>query len=156
MIDFGEHADEKKILDMTPMLDVVFLLLIFLMLTSIFAKPMLPLNLPQAATGVHEPEPEVTVFAPRGGGAVAPAPEPPVPPASAAVDRTMVAPPQPASAPAPPGRAAVASPGPPAPGSSPWLRYAADSRPCQPKTPSARCSARTSAWSVHSRDGAGP
>ena len=61
MIDFGEHVDEKKTLDLTPMLDVVFLLLIFFMLTSIFAKPMLPLNLPEAATGQVEQEPEVAV-----------------------------------------------------------------------------------------------
>jgi biopolymer transport protein ExbD len=61
MIDFGEHIEEKKALDMTPMLDVVFLLLIFFMLTSIFAKPMLPLDLPEAATGKIEQEAEVTV-----------------------------------------------------------------------------------------------
>lgn len=61
MIDFGEHAAEKKSLDLTPMLDVVFLLLIFFMLTSIYAKPMLPLNLPEAATGQLEQEPEVIV-----------------------------------------------------------------------------------------------
>lgn len=48
MIDFGEHKPAKKSLDLTPMLDVVFLLLIFFMLTSVFAKPMLPLNLPKA------------------------------------------------------------------------------------------------------------
>lgn len=51
MIDFGEHKPEKKMLDMTPMLDVVFLLLIFFLLTSIFSKPSIPLNLPQAETG---------------------------------------------------------------------------------------------------------
>jgi biopolymer transport protein ExbD len=61
VIDFGEHVEEKKSLDLTPMIDVVFLLLIFFMLTSIFAKPMLPLNLPEAATGRVEPEPEVSV-----------------------------------------------------------------------------------------------
>lgn len=61
MIDFGEHGDEKKSLDLTPMLDVVFLLLIFFMLTSIYAKPMLPLDLPQAASGEVGQEPEATV-----------------------------------------------------------------------------------------------
>jgi biopolymer transport protein ExbD len=43
------------------MLDVVFLLLIFFMLTSIFAKPMLPLNLPEAKTAELAPEPEVVI-----------------------------------------------------------------------------------------------
>lgn len=59
MIDFGEHVGEKKSLDLTPMLDVVFLLLIFFMLTSIFAKPMLPLDLPEAASAVAAQEPDV-------------------------------------------------------------------------------------------------
>ena len=54
MIDFGEHKPEKKLLDMTPMLDVVFLLLIFFLLTSIFAKPTIPLNLPEAETGTRQ------------------------------------------------------------------------------------------------------
>jgi len=49
------------------MLDVVFLLLIFFMLTSIFAKPMLPLDLPEAATATVAPEPEVRVAIHRDG-----------------------------------------------------------------------------------------
>lgn len=36
-------------LDMAPLIDVVFLLLIFFMLTSTFTEPSLPLTLPQAA-----------------------------------------------------------------------------------------------------------
>ncbi|MHB1397442.1 MAG: ExbD/TolR family protein [Trichloromonadaceae bacterium] len=67
MIDFGEHVRERKGLDLTPMLDVVFLLLIFFMLTSIFAKPLLPLDLPEAATGQVATEPEVTVSIGRDG-----------------------------------------------------------------------------------------
>ncbi len=61
MIDFGEHAPEKKALDLTPMIDVIFLLLIFFMMTSIYAKPILPLNLPQAETGEVAEEPIVTI-----------------------------------------------------------------------------------------------
>lgn len=38
-------------IDMAPLLDVVFLLLIFFMLTSSFVPPSVPLNLPQAAPG---------------------------------------------------------------------------------------------------------
>jgi biopolymer transport protein ExbD len=67
VIDFGEHVEEKKTLDLTPMLDVVFLLLIFFLLTSIFAKPMLSLNLPEAATGTLEQEPEVRIAIHRDG-----------------------------------------------------------------------------------------
>ncbi len=36
-------------LDMAPLIDVVFLLLIFFMLTSTFTEPSLPLTLPQAS-----------------------------------------------------------------------------------------------------------
>ena len=67
MIDFGEHVGEKKSLDLTPMLDVVFLLLIFFMLTSIFAKPMLPLDLPEAASATVVQEPEVNITIQRDG-----------------------------------------------------------------------------------------
>lgn len=67
MIDFGEHLPEKKALDLTPMIDVVFLLLIFFLITSIFAKPSLPLNLPEAETARVAGEPAVTVTI-RGDG----------------------------------------------------------------------------------------
>ena len=56
MIDFGEHVAERKSLDLTPMLDVVFLLLIFFLLTSIFARPLLPLDLPEAARFCRSPK----------------------------------------------------------------------------------------------------
>ncbi|MEW6594575.1 MAG: biopolymer transporter ExbD [Thermodesulfobacteriota bacterium] len=61
MIDFGEHVAEKKSLDLTPMLDVVFLLLIFFMLTSIFARPMLPVDLPEAESASPAPEKGVAI-----------------------------------------------------------------------------------------------
>lgn len=61
MIDFGEHVPEKKGFDLTPMIDVVFLLLIFFLLTSIFSKPSLPLDLPQAETATLEREPAHSV-----------------------------------------------------------------------------------------------
>lgn len=61
MIDFGEHRPEKKGLDLTSMIDVVFLLLIFFLITSIYAKPSLPLNLPEAETAQVAGDPEVSV-----------------------------------------------------------------------------------------------
>jgi biopolymer transport protein ExbD len=67
MIDFGAHVRERKGLDLTPMLDVVFLLLIFFMLTSIFAKPLLPLDLPEAASGQVAGEPEIRLSISRDG-----------------------------------------------------------------------------------------
>lgn len=67
MIDFGEHLAERKTLDLTPMLDVVFLLLIFFLLTSIFARPLLPLDLPEAASGQVLQEPEISLSIQRDG-----------------------------------------------------------------------------------------
>jgi biopolymer transport protein ExbD len=61
MIDFGEHLPERKGLDLTPMIDVVFLLLIFFLITSIFSRPSLPMNLPEAETARLANEPEVSV-----------------------------------------------------------------------------------------------
>lgn len=43
-------------LDMAPLIDVVFLLLIFFMLTSSFLQPSIPLALPQASSQ-NEPPP---------------------------------------------------------------------------------------------------
>lgn len=51
MIQFDEHAPQAKSLDLTPLLDVIFNLLIFFVLTSAFAQPAIPLNLPEAETG---------------------------------------------------------------------------------------------------------
>jgi biopolymer transport protein ExbD len=61
VIEFGEHIPERKALDLTPMLDVVFLLIIFFMLTSAFAKPMLLLDLPEATSGEISHERQVLV-----------------------------------------------------------------------------------------------
>ena len=61
MIDFGENTPEKKHIDMTPMIDIVFQLLIFFLLTSIYAKPVLPVSLPEASSAVVSEEPELTV-----------------------------------------------------------------------------------------------
>jgi biopolymer transport protein ExbD len=67
MIDFGAHVPEKKSFDLTPMLDVVFLLLIFFLLTSIFARPTLPLRLPEAETARVAEESPVRVVLGAGG-----------------------------------------------------------------------------------------
>lgn len=44
-------------IDMAPLIDVVFLLLVFFMLTSSFAPPALPLVLPNAAASNEPPRP---------------------------------------------------------------------------------------------------
>lgn len=48
-------------LDMAPLIDVVFLLLIFFMLTSTFLQPSIPLALPQAAAADEPPPAPVFV-----------------------------------------------------------------------------------------------
>ncbi|HED31901.1 MAG TPA: biopolymer transporter ExbD [Prosthecochloris aestuarii] len=54
MIEFGEPLRGNRIPDLTPMIDVIFLLLIFFMLTSIYSKPVIPLDLPDGASAVKE------------------------------------------------------------------------------------------------------
>ena len=61
MLDFHNPRQEKKALDLTPMIDVVFLLLIFFMLTSIYARPVLPLELPEAESCVPQRNQEIVI-----------------------------------------------------------------------------------------------
>lgn len=80
MIEFDEHSTKSEGLDLTPMIDVVFLLLIFFLLTSIFSKPSIPLNLPEAETAKVTAEPEVSIAIKKDGsillnGEAAPAAE---------------------------------------------------------------------------------
>ena len=61
MLELLTPAKKRKWLDLTPMIDVVFLLLIFFMLTSIYAKPMMPVSLPESETSTVQEEPEITL-----------------------------------------------------------------------------------------------
>ncbi|MFM6171454.1 MAG: ExbD/TolR family protein [Sphaerospermopsis kisseleviana] len=56
-------------LDMAPLIDVVFLLLIFFMLTSSFLQPSIPLSLPQASPA-DEPPPAPVFVSVDSAGAV--------------------------------------------------------------------------------------
>ena len=67
MIEFDEHTAKSNGLDLTPMIDIVFNLLIFFLLTSIFARPHLPLNLPEAETARVAAEAKVSVAIQRDG-----------------------------------------------------------------------------------------
>ncbi len=55
-------------IDMAPLIDVVFLLLIFFMLTSSFVPPAVPLTLPQAASGAPSEAAKVIVSLDANGG----------------------------------------------------------------------------------------
>ena len=59
MIRFNEHEPKRNQLDLTSLIDVVFLLLIFFMLTSCYAKPQLPVALPEAASGQVQGQPNL-------------------------------------------------------------------------------------------------
>src|SRR3972149_10694597 len=61
MIEFDEHTSGRADIDLTPLIDVVFLLLIFFLLTSIYARPSIPLDLPEAETARTARESEVSV-----------------------------------------------------------------------------------------------
>ena len=67
MIEFEKKLPQKRWLDLAPMIDVVFLLLIFFMLTSIYAKPMMPVSLPESETSVVQNEPDITIGVSRNG-----------------------------------------------------------------------------------------
>ncbi len=54
-------------LDMAPLIDVVFLLLIFFMLTSSFLQPSIPLTLPKAAAAAEPPPAPVFVSVDQSG-----------------------------------------------------------------------------------------
>ncbi len=68
MLEFEKKSPKTRWLELAPMIDVVFLLLIFFMLTSIYAKPMLPVNLPEAETATVQDEPDITIGITRSGG----------------------------------------------------------------------------------------
>jgi biopolymer transport protein ExbD len=55
-------------IDMAPLIDVVFLLLIFFMLTSSFVPPAVPLTLPQATSGAPSEAAKVIVSLDANGG----------------------------------------------------------------------------------------
>jgi biopolymer transport protein ExbD len=60
MLDVGaDLTDTERALnlDMTPMIDVVFNLLVFFLLTLAFTRPIFEVDLPGAAHGRIEPEP---------------------------------------------------------------------------------------------------
>jgi len=67
MIEFDEHVSKKRGMDIAPLIDVVFLLLIFFLLTSIFEKPSIPLDLPESGTARVMDKPEVSITIKKNG-----------------------------------------------------------------------------------------
>lgn len=63
MIEFEHPKPLSNSLSITPLIDIIFLLLLFFMLTSVFITPGIPLDLPEAATAeFQEQPPEEVVY----------------------------------------------------------------------------------------------
>lgn len=61
VIEFHRRGAIARPLELTPLIDVVFLLLIFFLLTSVFVESGIPLKLPEAATVVAAKEPGIVL-----------------------------------------------------------------------------------------------
>ncbi len=64
MIEFKKYEESLPAStgpDMTPLIDMVFLLLIFFLLTSFLALPSIPVDLPEAETAQLNEKPEVSI-----------------------------------------------------------------------------------------------
>ena len=59
--DFNESLTKGGGPDLTPLIDMVFLLLIFFLLTSFLTRPSLPVSLPEAETAVLSETPEIMI-----------------------------------------------------------------------------------------------
>ena len=57
MIEFERSKPLKSSLNITPLIDIIFQLLLFFMLTSVFINPGIPLDLPEAATAEFQEQP---------------------------------------------------------------------------------------------------
>ena len=69
MIDIKYERKPEALLNMTPMIDIVFLLLIFFLLTTNFiTQEGIPVNLPEAKATTALTQEEITVYVTRAGG----------------------------------------------------------------------------------------
>ena len=59
--DFDEAWTKRSRFDMTPMIDMIFLLLIFFLLTSTLAKPVITVELPESEITDTRAEQEIVV-----------------------------------------------------------------------------------------------
>lgn len=60
MIEFQRQTPLHNSLNIAPLIDIIFLLLLFFILTSVFAKPGIPVELPaSAAAGLQDDNGEI-------------------------------------------------------------------------------------------------
>lgn len=67
MIELSGHTSSRRGMDLAPLIDVVFLLLIFFLLTAVFVKPSIPFDLPKSETAKVIDKPEVSVTIKKDG-----------------------------------------------------------------------------------------
>lgn len=68
MIEFERPKPTSDTLSMTSMMDIIFLLLLFFLLTAVFTDPGIPLDLPEAQTATFQDDaPDVTIYITRLG-----------------------------------------------------------------------------------------
>lgn len=56
MIEFERPKPRNEALNIISLIDIMFFLLLFFLLTSVFVDPGIPLELPEAATAEFQPE----------------------------------------------------------------------------------------------------
>jgi len=62
MIEFERPKPFNNSLSIAPLIDIIFLLLLFFLLTSVFIDPGIPLNLPEAATAEFQEQTEQIIY----------------------------------------------------------------------------------------------
>lgn len=63
MIEFQRKKPLDESLRVAPLLDIIFLLLLFFLLTSVFMEPGIPVELPESATAEFQDEQKEIVIA---------------------------------------------------------------------------------------------
>ena len=61
-MDFFTKMDEEITVDLTPLIDVVFMLLIFFIMTTTFSKPVLEVILPQSENAEQQNKKETEIL----------------------------------------------------------------------------------------------
>ncbi|MBN2531799.1 MAG: biopolymer transporter ExbD [Spirochaetales bacterium] len=64
---FNDNKERKTGLELTPLIDMVFLLLIFFLLTSYYTKPAIPVVLPEAESAQVHKQPDITIVIKKDG-----------------------------------------------------------------------------------------
>ena len=63
MIEFERQKPLNNTLSIAPLIDIIFLLLLFFMLTSVFIEPGIPLDLPKSTTAEFQPrQAEIVIY----------------------------------------------------------------------------------------------